>query len=76
MKKLLLLAAFTGLLSGAAVANTKGDDKDKKAKKECCKKGEGKACAGEKKEGCAKGEGKACCKKKAEGETKATEEKK
>lgn len=75
MKKLFLLAAFAGLLSIAAVANTKGDDKDKKGKKECCKKGEGKACAGEKKEGCNNGE-KSCCKKKAEGETKATEEKK
>lgn len=74
MKKLLLLAAFTGLLGSTAVANTKGDDKDKKAKKECCKKGEGKACAGEKKEGCSKGEAKACCKSK--GEAKPTEEKK
>jgi hypothetical protein len=63
MKKLLLLAAFAGLLGSSAIANTKGDDKDKKAKKEC-KAGE-KACAGEKKEGCAKGE-KSCCKKKAE----------
>ena len=62
MKKLFLMAAFAGLLSGAAVANTKGDDKDK-GKKECKK--DGKACAGEKKEGCAKGE-KSCCKKKAE----------
>jgi hypothetical protein len=65
MKKLFLMAAFAGLLSGAAVANTKGDDKDK-GKKECKK--DGKACAGEK--SCAKGE-KSCCKKKAEGtETK------
>jgi hypothetical protein len=63
MKKLLLLAAFAGLLSGTAVAG-KGDDKDKKAKKECCKKGEGKACAGDKKDG-----EKACCKKKADGAT-------
>jgi hypothetical protein len=69
MKKLLLLAAFAGMLGSAAVASP-GDDKDKKAKKECCKK-DGKACAGEKKEGCANGE-KACCKKKAEGEAKAT----
>lgn len=71
MKKLLLLAAFAGLLGSTAVANTKGDDKDKKTKKECKK--DGKACPGEKKEGCSKE--KACCKKKAEGE-KATEEKK
>lgn len=74
MKKLLLLAAFAGLLGSTAVANTKGDDKDKKGKKECCKKGEGKACAGEKKDG----EMKSCCKKKAEvsDNTKPTEEKK
>ena len=65
MKKLLLLVAFTGLMVSTAVANTKGDDKDK-GKKEC-KKGE-KSCAGEKKEGCAKGE-KSCCKKKAEAAT-------
>lgn len=75
MKKVLLLAAFAGLLASTAVANVKGDDKDKK-KKECCKKGEGKACAGEKKEACAKGEGKACCKKKAEGTTEASAEEK
>lgn len=80
MKKVLLLAAFAGLLTSTAVANTKGDDKDKKAKKECCKKGEGKACAGEKKEACEKGEKKSCCKKKAEQsetatDTKATENK-
>jgi hypothetical protein len=76
MKKIILFVAFAGLLTSAAVANKKGDDKDKN-KKECCKKGEGKACAGEKKEGCSKGE-KSCCKKKAEGETKVTtvEEKK
>jgi hypothetical protein len=73
MKKLLLLAAFAGLLGSSAVANTKGDDKDKKTKKECCKKADGKACPGEKKDGASKE--KACCKKKAEGE-KATEEKK
>jgi len=47
MKKLFLMAAFAGLLANAAVANTKGDDKDKKDKKECKK--DGKACAGEKK---------------------------
>lgn len=80
MKKLVLLAAFAGLLSSTAVANVKGDDKDKKGKKECCKKQDGKACAGEKKEACAKGEGKSCCKKKAEQaeastDTKATETK-
>lgn len=64
-----MLAAFVGLLSSASVAAVRGDDKDKKAKKECCKKdGNAKACAGEKKEACAKGgETKACCKKKAEG---------
>jgi hypothetical protein len=73
MKKLLLLAAFAGLLGSSAIANTKGDDKDKKAKKEC-KAGE-KACAGEKKEGCAKGE-KSCCKKKAEANANSTTEKK
>lgn len=66
MKKLFLMAAFAGLLTSSAVANTYGDDKDKN-KKECKK--DGKSCAGEKKEGCAKGE-KACCKKKAEGEKK------
>jgi len=70
MKKLLLLAAFAGLLGSTAVANTKGDDKDKKGKKECCKK-DGKACAGE------KGEMKSCCKKKGEASsTKPAEEKK
>ncbi|HOZ87893.1 MAG TPA: hypothetical protein PL029_09050 [Bacteroidia bacterium] len=70
MKKLLLLAAFAGLLGSSAVAGTNGDDKGKKAKKEC-KAGDAKACAGEKKEGCAKGE-KSCCKKKAEGTAAAT----
>lgn len=65
MKKLFLVAAFAGLLGSSAVAGTRGDDKDKKVKKEC-KAGDKKACAGEKKEGCAKGE-KSCCKKKAEG---------
>ena len=76
MKKLLLMAAFAGLLGSTMVAKTLGDDKDKKAKKECCKKGEGKACAGEKKETCAAGD-KACCKKKAEAsaDTKATDKK-
>lgn len=76
MKKLFLLAAFAGLLGSTAVANTKGDDKDKKAKKECCKKGAGKSCPGEKKEGCAKAE-KSCCKKKGEAsaEVKAEEKK-
>ncbi len=68
MKKLLLIAAFAGLLGSSAVAGN-GDDKDKKAKKEC-KAGDAKACAGEKKEGCAKGE-KACCKHKAEGTASA-----
>lgn len=71
------MAAFAGLLGSTAVANTKGDDKDKNKKE--CKKGE-KSCAGEKKEGCEKGE-KACCKKKgaeangAKEETKGTEKK-
>ncbi|MGE0566761.1 MAG: hypothetical protein AB7O73_02340 [Bacteroidia bacterium] len=64
MKKALVLLAFTGLLAGTAFAGNNGDDKDKKAKKECCKKGK-KACAGEKKEGCNK-EKKSCCKKKSE----------
>jgi hypothetical protein len=69
MKRILLMAAFAGMLGSAAVANTFGDDKDKgKHKKECCKKGE-KACAGEKKEACAKGDAKACCKKKSEAST-------
>jgi hypothetical protein len=72
MKKVLLALAFTGLLAGTAFAGEtpKGDDKDKKAKKECCKKdGDAKACAGDKKEGtCTKGE-KSCCKKKAEATT-------
>jgi hypothetical protein len=72
MKKILLMAAFAGLLGSTAVANTFGDDKDKK-KKECAKSE--KSCAGEKKEGCAKGE-KSCCKKKAEGTAeKATDSK-
>ncbi len=75
MKKLILMAAFAGLLGSTVVANTLGDDKDKKGKKECCKKGEGKACAGEKKEACAAGEKKACCKSKT-AETKPAEEKK
>ncbi len=82
MKKVLMLAAFVGLLSSTSVAAVKGDDKDKKAKKECCKKdGNAKACAGEKKDG-KEGEAKSCCKKKAEGTastadaTKTTEEKK
>ena len=73
MKKIFLMVAFAGLLGSTVVANTKGDDKDKKGKKECCKKGEGKSCAGESKDG-----EKSCCKKKAEASTdkKATEEKK
>lgn len=71
MKKLFLLAAFSGLLVSSAVAGTNGDGKDKN-KKECKK--EGKSCAGEKKEGCSK-EGKSCCKHK-EGEKKENTEKK
>lgn len=65
------MAAFAGLLGSSAIANTFGDDKDKKAKKECAK-GE-KSCAGEKKEGCAKGE-KSCCKKKEASAEKSTTE--
>jgi hypothetical protein len=61
MKKLFLMAAFAGLLSGTAVAGNFGDDKD--AKKKECKKGE-KSCAGEK-TGCNKEE-KSCCKKKSQ----------
>lgn len=75
MKKIFLMAAFAGLLGSSAVAGTFGDDKDKKAKKECAK-GE-KSCAGEKKEGCAKGE-KACCKSKGAdkaNDSKSTEKK-
>lgn len=64
MKKLLLVAAFTGLLASTGYAGTFGDDK--KNKKECCKKSS-KACAGEKKEACAKSDKAACCKKKSEG---------
>ena len=66
------MAAFTGLLASTAVANTFGDDKDKKNKKECAKSE--KSCAGEKKEGCSKGE-KSCCKKKAEASAEKTDEK-
>lgn len=62
MKKVFLMAAFAGLLASSAVANTFGDDKDKKTKKECTK--EGKSCAGEKKEGCAKEGKSSCCKSK------------
>ncbi|MBX3164610.1 MAG: hypothetical protein KF900_09015 [Bacteroidetes bacterium] len=82
MKKLFLMAAFAGLLTSAAVANTNGDDKNKgKDKKECCKKGDSsKSCAGEKKDATASNE-KACCKKggataEAGKETKAAESKK
>lgn len=60
------MVAFAGLLGSAMVANTFGDDKDKKNKKDCAKTE--KSCAGEKKEGCAKGE-KACCKSKAAAST-------
>lgn len=72
MKKIFLMAAFAGLLGSTAVASTFGDDKDKKAKKECAK-GE-KSCAGEKKEGCAKGE-KSCCKSKGASSEKASDAK-
>ena len=68
------MAAFAGLLGSSAIANTFGDDKDKKAKKECAK--EGKSCAGEKKEGCSKEGKSSCCKKEAstakEADTKTT----
>jgi hypothetical protein len=68
MKKLLLVAALSGLFGSSIVANTYGDDKDKNKKE--CKKG-AKSCAGEKKENCAKGEEKSsCCKKKAEASVK------
>jgi len=69
MKKLLILAAFAGMFSTAAVAGNYGDDKD--AKKKECKKSE-KSCAGEK-SACSKDAAGSCCKKKAEakGEKKA-----
>jgi hypothetical protein len=72
MKKLLLVAAFAGMLGSTAFAGTNGDDKkDKKDSKKTEK-----ACAGEKT--CAKGE-KSCCKKKAEAsataDTKSTTKK-
>lgn len=73
MKRIFLMAAFAGLLASSAVANTFGDDKGKKAKKECCSKSE-KSCAGEKKEGCSKDE-KACCKKKTEASAEKSEKK-
>jgi hypothetical protein len=60
MKKIFLMAAFAGLLGSTAIANSFGDDKDKKNKKDAKTE---KSCAGEKKEGCAKGE-KSCCKSK------------
>jgi len=72
MKKLLAILAVSALVSSTALASPFTDDKDKKCKKECCKKSQ-KACAGEKKEGCSK-EGKSCCKKKAE-ESKKEESK-
>jgi len=70
MKKIFLMAAFAGLLGSTAVANTFGDDKGKKTKKECAK--DGKSCAGEKKEDCTKGE-KNCCKSKASAEKASAE---
>lgn len=73
MKKIFLMAAFAGLLGSAAIANTFGDDKNKKTTKKECAKGE-KSCAGEKKEGCAKGE-KSCCKSKQATAEKATDSK-
>lgn len=69
MKKFLSIITLFALVCSASYANhNPTDDKDKKAKKECCKKDE-KACAGEKKDGCNK-EAKSCCKKKAENPTK------
>ncbi|MCU0360258.1 MAG: hypothetical protein MUF75_05985 [Bacteroidia bacterium] len=73
MKKVLLIAAFAGLMASSAFASTYGEDKGKKKKE--CTKSETKACAGEKKEGCAKDE-KSCCKKKAEASTANTDTKK
>ncbi|MDI1353531.1 MAG: hypothetical protein PSX36_01345 [bacterium] len=70
MKKLILMAAFTGLLVSSVAAGTYGDDKGKKSKKECCAAKSEKACAGEKKEACAKGE-KSCCKSKTASTTPA-----
>jgi hypothetical protein len=69
MKKVLLMAAFAGLMASSAFASNYGGDKDKKD----CKKSETKSCAGEKKEGCAKGE-KSCCKKKSEASTSSSTE--
>ena len=61
MKKIMLMAAFAGLLAGNAVASGKGGDDKDKGKKECKK--DGKSCAGEKK----------CCKKDAKAEDKASD---
>ena len=59
MKKLVLMLAFAGLV-GSVSAITKGDDKDKDKKKECCKKDGAKSC-------CKKDGAKACSgEKKAE----------
>ena len=73
------MIAFAGMVGSiyASSLNTKGDDKDKDKdkKKECCKKGEGKACSGEKK-GCCKGGAKACDKKEESKSTVTPEEKK
>ena len=73
MKKIFLLAAFTGIVGAASAISVvsltkstvitvggdeKKDDKKKGDKKACCKKGEtAKGCAGEKSEA----KGKACC---------------
>ncbi len=70
MKKLLLVAAFAGMLGSSAFAVNDGDDKKKKKE---CKKTE-KACAGEKKENCAKGQ-KSCCMKKAQASANTEAEK-
>ncbi|MCX8080958.1 MAG: hypothetical protein N3F09_06970 [Bacteroidia bacterium] len=67
MKKFLSIIALVAMMGTVSYAGNPTDDKDKKAKKEACKKDE-KACAGEKKEGCAK-EGKSCCRKKAEAQS-------
>lgn len=69
MKKLMLMLAFAGMVGSvsAATVRTTGDgDKGKdKGKKECCKKGEEKACCK------GKAEGKACSMDKKDGEKKA-----
>ena len=60
MKKLLLMVAFTGMVTGATVATAHEGDKDKHKKE--CKKGKKKCCKKSKK-CCKKGSKKACAKK-------------